>query len=168
MSFENAMPIDMFLLDTLKDVVVTHRTKVAPVECPCWIPARGTKVAPVECPRWFPVRLLRNDKTDPRIPLLFDGGVLSIDDLAGFDDRQEHSARFALWYVEKYFSGAMLPPRVKAVNVANWICVRCVDGVPVIPYVAEHRHDAVMVRPLTSEGIYLLLAREAPAKEVSP
>lgn len=152
MSFENAMPVDMFLLDTLKNVVV----------------ARRTKVAPVECPRWFPVRLLRNDKTDPRIPLLFDGGVLSIDDLAGFDDRLEHSARFALWYVEKYFSGAMLSPRVKAVNVANWICVRCVDGVPVIPYVAEHRHDAVMVRPLTSEGIYLLLAREAPAKEVSP
>jgi hypothetical protein len=152
MSFENAMPVDMFLLDTIKNVVL----------------ARRTKVTPVECPRWFPVRLFRNDKADPPTPLLFDGGVLSIYDLVGFDDYLEHSARFALWYVEKYFSGAMLSPRVKAVNVANWICVRCVDGVPVIPYVAEHRHDAVMVRPLTSEGIYLLLAREAPAEEVSP
>ena len=152
MSFENAMPVDMFLLDTLKNVVV----------------ARRTKVAPVECPRWFPVRLLRNDKTDPKIPLLLDGGVLSICDLVGFDDRLEHSAGFALWYVEKYFSGAMLSARTKAVNVANWICVRCVGGVPVIPYVAAHLHDTVMVRPMTSSGIYLLLAREAPAKEVSP
>ena len=40
MSFENAMPVDMFLLDTLKNVVVARRTKVAPVECPRWFPVR--------------------------------------------------------------------------------------------------------------------------------
>ena len=94
----------------------------------------------VEQVEWFALRILMPPLAEP---VVLDGPLLRGYELQGGSDGAQHSSNFAEWYARRYYPVQSLTRMLKAVRVSNWLCVRLVDHVALIPYVAQYKTNCV-------------------------